>query len=58
MEQLETQLYRALKELYEVYVVDMHGERTCDCDPSVGICECAPCNAQAAMIEYEHKHEQ
>jgi hypothetical protein len=45
----EDELLGALRELYEKYVVDMHGERACDCDPSVGLDSCAPCRARAAI---------
>jgi len=42
-------LRAALQGLYDSYVVELHGERTCDCDPSVGINTCAPCEARAAL---------
>lgn len=41
--------HEALKDLYQKYVVEYHGENVCDCDPSVGINECAPCKARAAL---------
>jgi hypothetical protein len=42
-------LRAALAHLYQKYVVDLHGEGVCDCDPSVGIDTCAPCEARAAL---------
>jgi hypothetical protein len=44
-------LYRALDALYEAYVVDLHGRKTCDCDPSVTRATCAPCLARAALAK-------
>ena len=48
-------LVAALRYLYDVYVVDMHGPRTCDCDRSVPTAECAPCVARAALAAAEGK---
>jgi hypothetical protein len=44
-------LRAALREIYDKYVVDLHGAGVCDCDPSVGIYTCAPCAARAALAE-------
>lgn len=49
------EILAALKNLYEKYVVDMHGEKTCDCDKSVGITTCAPCEARAIFLKYNMK---
>jgi hypothetical protein len=43
------ELKDCLKDLYEKYVVDLHGPNTCDCDPSVGIDGCAPCTARSLL---------
>lgn len=43
------ELRGALTEVYEKYVVEQFGERTCDCDYSVGILDCAPCKARRAL---------
>jgi hypothetical protein len=46
-------LYEALDALYEAYVVDLHGRKTCDCDPSVTRATCAPCLARAALAKVQ-----
>lgn len=47
----------ALAWLYNQYVVDLHGSKTCDCDPSVDINDCAPCRARA-VLGLEKGHEE
>jgi hypothetical protein len=54
-------LASALEVLYQQYVVDMHGENVCDCDPSVDMHTCAPCLARhgiARAKEWLEKAEQ
>ncbi len=48
-------LAEALEELHNKYVVDLYGANCCDCDPSVGIESCAPCQARAALASYRER---
>ena len=43
--------YEALKKLYEQYVVELHGEKTCDCDTHMPTC--TPCLARAVFERVE-----
>ena len=43
------ELEAALAAVYAKYVVDLHGERVCDCDTYVE--GCAPCLARAALAK-------